>query len=266
MNNEETLCKRKERRFKTCEENGLKCLVFVDVNEPVSGTVIDVSPSGLRLLVEGRPNIGDPFITELTSNRLHGVFPGIIRRVTPWVDGKYVLGVQLLETIPDSILETLANESVINRRGGDRVEWRQPAIISWELNTEDVEIEIQDCSRGGLKLFSKTKLPMDANMRILVQVAAGEEMVMEGVTVWERKADAVPVEGWHYGLAFTRKEIPAAVRKVLGELDPVEDLPPRPKKIITAPNDDDPILSQCLLVMAAIVVLTVGVMQTGILQ
>ena len=104
MNNEETLCKRKERRFKTCEENGLKCLVFVDVNEPVSGTVIDVSPSGLRLLVEGRPNIGDPFITELTSNRLHGVFPGIIRRVTPWVDGKYVLGVQLLETIPDSCL------------------------------------------------------------------------------------------------------------------------------------------------------------------
>ncbi len=251
MNAQTTLSRRKERRFKTCDDQPLRCVTFVDFEDPVEGTVIDISASGLRLLCDGNFNVGQAFLTELKTDRLHGVFPGVVRRVQPWTEGKSVLGCQLLETIPDDVLAALATEGVLNRRDHERVEWKQPAKATWELRSGEIDIEIQDCSLGGLKIYSQTEVPDDTRLRIRVDIGDGEQMVVDAKTRWQRKH----LDGYLAGLAFTSQKVPEVIRRIVAREANVDDRQPsatRKRSIVRG-----------ILVAAAIVLIGLVVSQTG---
>ena len=242
MNPDETMCKRKERRFKTCDERLLLCNVFVDVDDPVPGSVIDISPQGLRLLCSAEFRVGKAFLVELKTDRLHGVFPGVIRRVTPWVGGESVLGCQLLEPIPDEILQTLAKERVVNRRREDRVQWSKKATLRWELESEVVDAEIIDCSPGGLKIFSTKHIKDNTCVRLTLDTDDKKGVIIDAKTVWNTKSKNTDgVDGWFLGVTFIRNGVPDAVVKVLE------------KNEIREPVEvDDSVLHPAALVAAAV--------------
>ncbi|MGB7346025.1 MAG: PilZ domain-containing protein [Pirellulaceae bacterium] len=219
MDEEATLCVRKERRYKTCDDQTLHCDSFVEFEDPVQGNVIDISPSGLRMLSEGTFKVGQAFLTELKTDQMHGVYSGIVRRVEPWVNGKSVLGVQLLETIPDDVLEALANEHVINRRREDRVDWKQAATVNWELHDQPIDVEIQDCSMGGLRIASQQQIPAGARLRIQVTSNDGEdETLIAAKTVWQSEL----AEGFEVGLAFITRDLPERVAEIVNKQPSVE--------------------------------------------
>ena len=116
-----SICVRKERRFKASEENPLHCETALDEGEVRLGTVVDLSSNGIRLLCDGRFEVGQSMCTELTTDRSHGHYYGVIRRVEPWVDGQSILGCSLNDQIPDSVLQDLSNEGVVNRRTDERI-------------------------------------------------------------------------------------------------------------------------------------------------
>ena len=204
---------RREPRFLVCDEDLLQCETFIEFDEPIPGVVLDISSSGLRLLGRGTFVVGQPFVTELKTDRLHGVYSGIIRLVEPWVDGKSVVGCQLLERIPDDVLATLAHEKIINRRRDERIDWKQPAKVSWELQAGEVDIEIQNCSLSGLKIFSQSAIPENGRLRIRIQTSQDHQVVMDVKTAWRVEHQT----GCSVGVAFTDREAPAIIKQTIAE-------------------------------------------------
>lgn len=213
MNGDESLNKRREQRYEACDDERLQTETFIEFNDPIEGTVIDISNHGLRLLCSGSFVVGQPFVTELKTDRLHGVYPGIIRRVVPWVEGKSVLGCELFEEIPDDVLERLAREEAINRRRDDRVDWKQSAKMSWELQPGDVNIEIQDFSLSGLKIGSRSAIPDNVRVRIRIELGDGEQMIVDAKTAWQNEHE----DGCSVGLAFTKPEIPEYITRIVAD-------------------------------------------------
>ncbi len=246
MNAKETLCQRRERRFKTSDDQSLRCDTNVSDEELVQGAVIDISPGGLRLLCEGNFSVGQTFCTELKTERSHGTYRGVIRRLEPWMAGQSILGCELLDPIPAEILETLAQQGIVNRRSDDRACWNQSGKISWELQPGEFDVEIHDCSPGGLKLSSQTCLPDDLRLRIRVDVGEEEPIVVDAKTVWQLEQD----NGVLAGLAFTKREVPEAITRILGNQSDQSE-------------SDQPAIRQSILVAAAAILLSVAIMQTG---
>ena len=211
VNAEEALGRRKEPRFKTCEGQVLECVCAVNDVELNQGTVVDLSASGLRILCEGTFEVGQEFSAELKTDQSHGSYRGVIRRVQPWVSGKSVLGCQLIDTIPTAVLQELAERRIINRRRDVRVQWKQPAKMSWELHSGEVEIQIEDCSPGGLRITSPTVLPENVRLRIRVTIDEGEAAIIDARSVWQIEQD----DRVQAGLAITTREVPAIVARVL---------------------------------------------------
>ena len=216
METDTTPNQRKERRFVTCDQERLQTETFIEFEEPVGGTVIDISQHGLRLLSCGKFQVGQPFVTELKTDQLHGVFPGIIRHVQPWMEGKSVLGCQLLEPIPNDVLETLARDNVINRRDDQRYVWNQDAKMSWELSSGEVDVQIEDCSQSGLKVVSQVPVPDDVCVRIRISAPDQESVSVAARTAWQYECD----ESYSLGFAFTKRETPKLIRDVLGKAKP----------------------------------------------
>jgi hypothetical protein len=224
----------------------------LDEKDAIEGAVIDISSRGVRLLCEGSFAVGQTFVTELHTDRSHGSFRGVIRRVEPWMGGKLILGCQLLDAVPAEILEGLAQQGAVNRRRDDRVDWNQPAKISWELQPGNVEIEIQDCSPGGLKISSPVTIPDDLRLRICVDVGEEEPLLVDAKSVWQLPQQ----EGVLAGLAFTRKEVPDAIRRILGMADTDEGL--------ASMSRQRTMLRRGIVAAAAVFTLAVAVWQTGL--
>tara|TARA_R110002049_G_scaffold2750_2_gene21596 strand:- start:442598 stop:443461 length:864 start_codon:yes stop_codon:yes gene_type:complete len=211
MNEDETLGRRKEPRFKTEDAERLQCDCFHEDEQPRRGSIIDMSTHGVRFLCNGGFRIGQVVLIELKTDRSFGAFGGIIRRVDPWVGGQTVYGCELIEPLTGDVLETLARERIVNRRNEDRVCWNQPAKMTWELHSGEIDIEIQDCSTGGLKVLSPTTIPDDVRLRIRVE--ADEDIVIEAKSVWQVKQD----DQCHAGIAFINRHCPDAVAQIVEE-------------------------------------------------
>lgn len=249
MDRTETVCRRKEARYRTCNGRSLDSIAFVELEEPILGTVIDISPSGLRLLADGKITVGQPFLTELRTNRLHGVYGGVVRRVEPWVDGTTVLGCQLLDKIPVETLETLANEGVIDRRQDERLEWEQMADLSWELKQGDVPVKVVDCSPGGMKLISQVPIPDDVGLRVRIDVC-GRDMDIDARYVWQEKQG----EEYLCGVAFTNREVPEAIARIMKEYKSSKVVEKEKEKRRT-------VIRQSLLVTSLMVIFAVALLQ-----
>lgn len=253
MNDQQTLCKRKEPRFKTNDDQALRCACFHEEDEPLRGSIIDISPSGLRLLCDGKFSVGQVVLFELVTDRSHGTFGGIVRRVEPWVGGQCLLGCSLVEKISDDILATLAHEGAINRRRDDRVDWNQPAKMSWELQAGEVDVKILDCSPEGMKVSSNAAIPESGSLRIRLETDNDEPLLIEATTVWQREED----EQHLAGVVFKSSETSAAVNQLLSKTHRCEAAG-HSKAIYRS-------IRPSLVVAASIVLIGVALLQTGIL-
>ena len=250
---DETICRRKERRFKTCVGKSIRSQTIVDGSEPNDGSVIDISPSGLRLLTEGKFAVGEEFSVELFTEHSHGTYRGIVRRVEPWVAGKMVLGCQLTDTIPEEVLQELAKEGVLDRRRETRVRWNQSAKLTWELKQGDLDVQIQDCAVGGLKLISPEPIPEDKQLRIRVAECDEEVMLVDAKTVWQVEDE----NGCLAGVAFTKREIPEAIRSILAKNGET--------RFETAPKKTrQPAMRRGLTIGTVAVVILAALTQTGL--
>jgi hypothetical protein len=207
---DQSICTRRERRYKV-SESMLRCEVALEEGGLRRGTVIDLSATGLRMVCDGRFDASQGFSVELTTDRSHGIYRGTIRRVEPWVAGKSVLGCSLTDRIPDSILQTLSSESIVDRRCDDRVSLYLDATVSWQLHQGNIDAELRDLSSGGMRLFAIREIPKDTRIRVQIELY-GEELVLEGRPVWQNQSEA----GYDIGVAFTDRDAPAMVSRILG--------------------------------------------------
>ncbi len=243
--------RRKEPRFKTCDGQVLGCICAVKNDDPHSGTVIDLSTSGLRMLCEGSFAVGQEFAATLKTDRSHGVFRGVIRRVEPWVNGQSVLGCQLLDAIPEDVLQELAERGIINRRRDQRLEWKQPAKMAWELQRDEIDIDIEDCSVGGLKITSPKAIPDNIRLRIRIHMDDEGEAILSARSVWQSQQD----DCFQAGLAFTTREVPPIVTRMLAGGTAEEPAWSAARQ---------PAMRRSVLVAAVIVVLGLALRQIGV--
>ena len=181
-----TVDTRKEPRFKTGEgDKQLHCETTLSVCGIRRGTVVDISKSGIRLLCEGAFEVGQPIFTELTTDRSHGIYQGLIRRVEPWNNEMSILGCSLDDPIPEDVLEELAGDGVVNRRAEDRMEIEEKAKVSWQLNNgQEFEVDVKDYSPGGMRLASTIDIPANVRLRVRFDRAGEEPVVVEAKAVW----------------------------------------------------------------------------------
>lgn len=210
---DQSICTRKERRYKTNDDNLLRCETALEEGGLRHGRVLDLSSTGLRMVCEGKFSAGAAFTVQLTTDRSHGMYRGVVRRVDPWVGGKTVIGCSLNDTIPDSVLEELARQEVVDRRSDERIEIVRQVKISWQLQAGEIDGELRDCSYGGMKLQTKTAVPMDSRLRIRVQDVDGQWIVVEGNSVWQRQQE----DESYVGVAFTQKDAPGLISPLLNQ-------------------------------------------------
>lgn len=209
-----SICTRRERRYTTSAEKLLRCEAAVEEGGLRMGHVIDLSSAGIRLLCDGQFRVGEQIHVQLYSDRSHGLYRGTVRRVEPWVDARTVLGCSLENKIPDSVLEELASEGIVNRRSDDRFRLSQQASISWQLSSCDVDVELTDYSYGGLRFESEIEVPLDTSVRLTIELP-DEEVVLNGRTLWRTESE----NGYTAGIAFTEREAPATVEKIVQGAD-----------------------------------------------
>lgn len=182
-----TVDTRKEPRFKTGQgEKALHCETTLSMCGLRHGTVIDISKSGIRLLCEGNFEVGQPIFTELTTDRSHGIYRGVIRRVEPWNNGQSILGCSLDDEIADEVLEELATDGVVNRRAEDRMKIEEKAKLSWQLNHgEEVEVDVKDYSPGGMRITSTVDIPNNVRLRVRFDPDdEDDQVILEAQAIW----------------------------------------------------------------------------------
>ena len=204
--------RRKEKRFQV-ESERLRCRTTSDEpgNDHVSeGITVDISPSGMRVLTQGDFQSGQPIRTELLTNRSHGIYRGNIRRVEPWVGGQVILGCSLRDTIPKRVLQELASEGIINRRNDGRFSISHPAKVSWPLSADELDVELQDYSSGGMKVRSCIPIPANVRLRFRFQ-SSGQEVIVESKLAWAHHFDG----DWVSGVTFTQRDAPSVMAETL---------------------------------------------------
>jgi hypothetical protein len=203
------ICSRKERRYTASSDRLLRCETTVEEGGLRPGHVVDLSSSGIRLLCDGLFQVGQTIRTQLLTDRSHGIYCGTVRRVEPWVDGQSILGCSLEDAIPQSVLEELAAEGIVNRRSDDRYTVDRTAAVSWQLNTGEVEVKIKDYSSGGLRVESSLPIPTDTRLRIRIELS-DEELVLTGKSVWQQES----ADRYMAGIAFTHLDAPTHISKL----------------------------------------------------
>jgi hypothetical protein len=149
---------------------------------------------------------------ELITNESHGVYRARVLRLESWTGGQSILGCSLQDTIPNEVLERLANEGVINRRTDGRFRIAQPATVRWPNCPETLQVELRDYSSGGMKLWSSEPIPDDVRLRLSFE-RGGKEVALIARSVWTRPSEG----GWVSGIAFTTLGTDALVADAMGE-------------------------------------------------
>lgn len=233
-----SLDSRQEQRYKAGDKR-LYCCDAAETDQAApTGSVVDLSTSGVRLLCRGDFEVGRTISFELTTDRSHGVYEGVIRRAEPWVDGQTVLGCKLLQPIPHAVLEGLSSEGALDRRVDDRVPLNKPATVRWPLHQGEVDVEVQDYSTGGMKIVSSAPIPDDVRLRVRIDLDGDDELVIDVKSVWQDEGSAGCVSGVTYTHQETHAEINRAIGGIMGKgrfLGPSRPTPSGLKRsIITA--------------------------------
>ncbi|MFK8113920.1 MAG: PilZ domain-containing protein [Rubripirellula sp.] len=218
---DQSICSRKERRYKTNGENLLRCETALESGGLRRGSILDLSATGMRMVCDGKFNVGEVFTVELNTDRSHGMYRGVVRRVDPWVDGKTILGCSLNDVIKEEVLSVLADEGVLDRRSDSRVEMIKEAKVSWQLQPGEVNAELRDCSNGGLRLIAWDPIPQGCRLRVRILHEDNNWIEVEGNSVWRRELD----QGAFVGVAFTQKDAPSIVAPLLESCESKPEVP-----------------------------------------
>jgi len=203
---------RKQRRFKTNEAQVLACSIEVGGTKSWSGTVIDLSNNGMRLLSSGHYRVGDKIRVVMDTDLPTDEFLGEVRYVEPWVGGQTILGCSLNAHIGDAVLHELADQGFLNRRSDPRIEVTHPAKMFWPLHPDRVDIELRDYSNGGLMIHTDVVIPDDKRLRVCIDGEGGSDLCFETRLQWKRVSE----NGCIAGLAFVHNDAPQRVARILG--------------------------------------------------
>ena len=72
------------------------------------------------------------------------------------------------------------SDDIINRRGDGRFTISHPAKVSWPLSADELEVELQDYSSGGMKVRSCIPIPANVRLRFRFQ-SSGQEVIVEKI-------------------------------------------------------------------------------------
>lgn len=179
-----TVDTRKEPRFTaTNGAKKLQCETTLAVCGIRRGEVVDISKNGIRLLCDGSFEVGQPIFTELTTDRSHGIYQGMIRRVERWPDGGSILGCSLDDPIPDEILEQLAGDGVVSRVSD------LPLGVQRALNQQPFNQEGHEFDHSGDSVdrrnASAVDLPTNVRLRVRFDAVAEEDpVIVEAKAIW----------------------------------------------------------------------------------
>lgn len=211
---------RTERRYLTAKNGFLRCKSSLKEGCSSFGTVIDLSTTGMRLICEGRFEVGQTIFTELMTDRSHGRFKAFVRRVTPWADGQSVLGCSLNDSIPESVLRDLAKLGVVSRRSHDRLSACHSAKLSWPLHYQEIPVMLQDYSTGGISIISSVSIPKDVPLRIRLDLGDQDGPVVLAKSIWSHESDDICL----VGAEFTCRDSSAEVARAFSLDDAFDDV------------------------------------------
>jgi len=159
----------------------------------------------------------------------------------------------LVDRISDDVLEEFAHQGVINRRRDNRLNWNQPAKMSWELQAGAVDIKILDCSTEGMKISSQTAIPENVRLRVRLDMESEEPIVVEAATIWQREDNDRHLAG----VAFLNCDTSAAVTQILTQ---------RNARTTTGKTTfRRPSIRPSLLIAASTILVAVTLLQAGFL-
>ena len=201
---------RKQRRFKANEAQSLTCIIEVDGVEASSGTVVDLSNNGLRLLGSGQYREGQliriSIKTELSTEKLRGE----VRYVEPRVGGQTILGCSLNESVSDRVLHELVDQGFLNRRCGPRIQVAFPAKMVFPSQPGRVDAEVRDYSNGGLMIHTDGVIPDDHLLSVVFE--GDDDLPFQAKLQWRRLSN----QGCLAGLEFVNDDSLQRVVRVLG--------------------------------------------------
>ncbi len=208
---------RKQGWCKTDDTQVLGCSIKVDGVGGNTGTVIEVSRSGIRLRSVGQYRVGQMIQVSMNIEWLADGFHGEVRSVEPTGDGETILGCSMNETIGDAVLHKLADQGLLTRRSDPRIQVTHRARMFWQMTPEQVtpeqlDILLRDYSNGGLMIQTDVAIPDDNRLRLLIAGEDEKELCVETRLQWKRASG----NGCLAGLAFIDDDSPQRVARVLG--------------------------------------------------
>jgi hypothetical protein len=160
---------RSEIRFSPSAGQTLPVSVLKDDSQtPISAEVMDISPSGAKLVVS-LPLKTDDIVTVQLSFLDTGVelqCPGRIRWVRLARDFRWLAGVMFDEAISVEQLKKLAGVGYIEQRGAPRTDVQIPSTARRETLIDDIRVAITNLSATGFRLSSPEH--MEPGERVLV--------------------------------------------------------------------------------------------------
>lgn len=185
------LGERSEPRYRAYSDDVLACSVSVrsgDEEKTSIARVINLSQSGARLKIPIVVSVGQQIHIRFTvaETDFEVSADATIRWAQPAADGQTAFGCVLDESIDSQLLEELAEAGILERRQDERIPVSIPVHTRQELSDTDADAEIQEYSRGGLRLISEKKIDLDGRLMISFPEVCKTIIVRP---VWQREID-----------------------------------------------------------------------------
>ena len=167
----EKLGDRREPRYSAYGEDSLVCSVSVIAEgseKTFSATVINLSQSGARLKVPEIVNVGQWIHVRFAAvgTEVKISVDAKIRWTQPAADGHMAFGCVLAESIDSETLEDLAEVGILERRQDERISVSIPVSTRQELSDSESPAELEEYSRGGVRLKSDEIIDLDGRLMI----------------------------------------------------------------------------------------------------
>jgi hypothetical protein len=156
------------------------------------GSLVNISQNGARLSVPCELPLSQNFRIKITLPELGMTF--YVRGAVCWTrrdpasKEEWIVGCSLQPGIPEAILSRLVTGGIIERSGSVPAETLPQATLSIDGLTQ-VMASVQNVSRGGFCLQSRTPLLPGQKVRLQLPQVSDSSTAVEGVVQWSIAAD-----------------------------------------------------------------------------
>ncbi len=179
--------------------------VFSDDGPPekLVGQLLDVSPRGIRIEVNGRLEPGQPIelSIEVPSQSLSFERTAVVCWQQPRATKTWWTGCELTQPLQPEAIEQLAKAHVLNRRRDPRYPVDKPARVRTELSNATTEAKLVNYSKGGFCLLFDEKIQFEHERLLLIITLPDneKEMAIPARVMWTRQVQGA----FGVGCAFT---------------------------------------------------------------